>query len=165
MSDNEHNSDNQLEKAGPKRRNYVMTPGRQAALEKMRAARERKLKEKADQAASQQRESLIEDPTPVILPKAQRLPEPEPEEEEEAAIIIKKKKKQPKQKIIYLESDSEEEEAAPIIIKKSKSKKKPVIQKEEEEEEEEPQLEPQPQPKPQPQPVYSYGLRRMINFV
>jgi len=161
MSDNEHNSDNQLEKAGPKRRNYVMTPGRQAALEKMRAARERKLKEKADQAASQQRESLIEDPTPVILPKAQRLPEPEPEEEEEQAPIIIKKKKQPKQKIIYLESDSEEEEA-PIIIKKSKSKKKIVIQKEEEEEEE-PQ--PEPQPKPQPQPVYSYGLRRMINFV
>jgi hypothetical protein len=158
MSDNESVG---LEKPKNKR-NYVRTPARDEAIKKMREAREKALKDKAEGKPIvqepvqqvQQKKAIIEDPTPKVSEKPKKqlnkqvtqildVPKEE-EEEEEEKVIIKKKPTKKKPTIVYIESESESEPEK-IIIKKSKSKKKKVIEsssEEESSEEEEEEIKP-----------------------
>lgn len=150
MSDNESVG---IEKPKAKR-NYVRTPARDEAIKKMREAREKALKEKADLKPK------IEDPTPIATetPKPKRgmnkqisqVIDNSPIEEEEEKIIVKKKPTKKRPTVIYVESESESEPEQIIIKKKSKSKGKKVIESSSEEESEESEEEEPRRPIPPP---------------
>ncbi len=151
MSDNESIG---IEKPKAKR-NYVRTPARDEAIKKMREAREKALKEKADLKPK------IEDPTPIATetpkPKGKSINKQisqvidnSPIEEEEEKIIVKKKPTKKRPTVIYVESESESEPEQIIIKKKSKSKGKKVIESSSEEEESEEEEEEPRRPIPPP---------------
>lgn len=104
-----------MEKETPekKKREYVMTPARALALERMKEGRKKKLEEVNDHAK-------IVDPTPVIAPLSPPLAP--------SALLPAptKRKKQTKQ-VIVIDSDSSSDDEHQIIIRRKKKIAEKVI--------------------------------------
>jgi hypothetical protein len=108
-------------------REYVMTPARAAAVERMKEARLKKAAEanetKAKKAEHIQK-LLEEDNAKKDKDNAKKL-EVESEEEE---IVKPKQKKKPRKQVIVFESESESEEENQIIIRRKRKQPKDIAQ-------------------------------------